>query len=106
MQRLITQQRGINAMIARVVAAALTLTLAGLALADPPARVARLGYLSGGVTFSPAGENDWVSGTLNRPLGTGDRLWAGNNGRAELQIGSAVVRLSASTLFTDRKSVV
>ena len=100
MQRFITHQRGITAMIVRVVAAALTLTLAGLAMADPPMRVARLGYLSGGVTFSPAGENDWVSGTLNRPLITGDRLWANNNGRAELQIGSTVVRLSSSTLFT------
>ena len=100
MQRFITHQRGLTAMIVRVVAAALALTLAGLAMADPPMRVARLGYLSGGVTFSPAGENDWVSGTLNRPLITGDRLWANNNGRAELQIGSTVVRLSSSTLFT------
>ena len=100
MQRLSTYRRGITAMIVRGVAAALTLTLAGFAVADPPMRVARLGYLSGGVTFSPAGEKDWVSGTLNRPLITGDRLWADNNGRAELQIGSAVVRLSASTLFT------
>ena len=100
MQRLITRKRGLAAKIVRVVAAALTLTLAGLALADPPMRVARLGYLSGGVTFSPAGEIDWVSGTLNRPLVTGDRLWADNNGRVELQIGSAVVRLSARTLFT------
>ena len=100
MQRLIIHRRGFTAMIVRVVAAALTLTLAGFAMTDPPGRVARLGYLSGGVTFSPAGEKDWVSGTLNRPLITGDRLWANNNGRVELQIGSAVVRLSASTLFT------
>lgn len=100
MQRFTSHRRVLTAMIVRVVAAALTLTLAGVAMADPPARVARLGYLSGGVTFSPAGENDWVSGTLNRPLITGDRLWANNNGRAELQIGSAVVRLSARTLFT------
>ena len=100
MMRFITHQRGFSTTIVRVVAAALTLTLAGFAMADPPMRVARLGYLSGGVTFSPAGENDWVSGTLNRPLVTGDRLWADTNGRVELQIGSAVVRLSAKTLFT------
>ena len=100
MQRLITYQRGRTARIVRVVAAALTLTLASFAMADPPMRVARLGYLSGGVTFSPAGEKDWVSGTLNRPLVTGDRLWANTNGRVELQIGTAVVRLSTSTLFT------
>lgn len=100
MQRFITHQRGLTAMIVRVVATALTLTLAGLAMADPPARVARLAYLTGGVSFSPAGENDWVTGTLNRPLVTGDRLWASKNARVELQIGNASVRLSTNTLFT------
>ncbi len=100
MQRLINPQRGFAAMIMRLFAAALTLALAGLAMADPPMRVARLGYLSGEVTFSPAGENDWVLGSLNRPLITGDRLWADKNGRAELQIGNAAVRLAQGTLFT------
>ena len=100
MQRLLSHPREIVAMIVRLIAAALALSWIGLAMADPPMRVARLGYLSGTVTFSPAGENDWVSGTLNRPLITGDRLWADKNGRVELQIGSAVARLSASTLFT------
>ena len=101
MPTLIPHPRGFTAMIVRMVAATLALTLAGFVMAaDPPMRVARLGYLSGGVTFSPAGENDWVSGTLNRPLITGDRLWADRGGRVELQIGSAVIRLSSSTLFT------
>ncbi len=35
-------------------------SLSSWASADPPSRVARLGYLSGAVSFSPAGENDWV----------------------------------------------
>ncbi len=56
--------------------------LAGLAIfafsgwagADPPSRVARLGYTAGTVSFSPAGESDWVQATINRPLGNGDRL--------------------------------
>jgi hypothetical protein len=39
--------------------------------------VARLGYLSVAVSLSPAGENDWVQAAINRPLTTGDRLWAG-----------------------------
>lgn len=67
------------------------------ARADPPARVARLGYISGQVSFSPAGETDWVQATLNRPLTTGDRLWADANALAELQIGGAAIRLGAST---------
>ena len=95
-----THTRGFRAMFVRAIGVFLTLAFVGLALADPPLRVARLGYLSGAVSFSPAGENDWVTGVLNRPLVTGDRLWADNRGRAELQIGTAVIRLGTSTLFT------
>ena len=50
------------------------LAFSGLASADPPSRVARLGYMSGAVSFSPAGDDDWVQATLNRPLTTGDRV--------------------------------
>ena len=51
------------------------LVFSGLVIADPPTRVARLGFLAGVVGFSPGGENDWMQATLNRPLSTGDRLW-------------------------------
>jgi len=79
--------------------------LAGIALlvfsnwasADPPSRVARLGYMSGAVSFSPGGENDWMQATLNRPLTTGDRLWAETGARAEIQFGSAMIRMNAGT---------
>ena len=93
-------QRRFSAILLRVIGLSLALAFTGLALADPPMRVARMGYISGAVSFSPAGENDWVAGTLNRPLVTGDRLWADGGARAELQIGSAVVRLGARTFFT------
>ncbi|MFZ0536560.1 MAG: hypothetical protein WAM47_06850, partial [Candidatus Sulfotelmatobacter sp.] len=43
---------------------------------DPPARVARLGYMEGSVSFQPAGEDDWVGAVPNRPMTTGDKLWA------------------------------
>jgi hypothetical protein len=82
--------------------------MAGLALllyssvagADPPSRVARLGYTSGAVSFSPAGEQDWVEASLNRPLTAGDRLWAERDGRAEVQVGAAVIRMNAGTGLT------
>ena len=73
------------------------LAFGGWAHADPPARIARLGYLSGAVSFSPAGEDDWVQAALNRPLTTGDRLWAEPGARTEIQIGGATVRLSGGT---------
>ena len=73
------------------------LAFSGWVSADPPLRVARLGYLAGAVSFSPAGENDWVLATINRPLTTGDRIWADARARAEIQLGGAMIRLSANT---------
>ena len=65
--------------------------------AYPPSRVARLGYLSGPVSFSSAGENDWVQAGLNRPVTSGDRLWSERGGRVEVQLGGALLRMAADT---------
>ena len=71
-----------------------------IAAADPPSRVARLANIDGAVSFSPAGEDEWVYATPNRPLITGDRVWADAGARAELQIGSLAVRLGSQTSVT------
>ncbi len=75
----------------------LLLVFSGWASADPPSRVARLGYTGGAVSFSPAGETDWVRATVNRPLTNGDRLWTDAAARAEIQVGGASIRVSGST---------
>jgi len=67
---------------------------------DPPSRVARIGYMEGSVSFQPAGEPDWVQAVANRPMTTGDKLWADKDSRAELQLGSAVIRLNTNTGFS------
>jgi len=67
---------------------------------DPPSRVARLSYANGEVSFSPAGTDDWVSGAVNRPMTTGDKLWTDQGARAELHVGSAVIRLAGQTGFS------
>lgn len=66
---------------------------------DPPDRVARLNYIHGNISFLPADgdPNDWSSAVPNRPLTTGDRLWADRDGRAELHIGSTALRIDRST---------
>src|SRR6202035_5752657 len=64
---------------------------------DPPSRVARLAYMQGSVSFQPAGESEWVQAAQNRPLTTGDRLWADQDSRAELNLGSAVIDLNSNT---------
>jgi hypothetical protein len=68
--------------------------------ADPPGRVARLDYSSGSVSFQPGGEGDWVEAVNNRPLTTGDNLWADQNSRAELQVGSTSFRMNSETSVT------
>jgi len=67
---------------------------------DPPSRVARLSFAQGNVSFEPAGTDDWVAAVINRPITTGDKLWSDNGGRAELQMGSAAIRLSSNTGFS------
>ncbi len=74
--------------------------LSGGAMAEPPSRAARLSNIGGSVSFSPAGQPDWVQAMVNRPLTTGDRLWTDANSRAELQIGGAAIRLGAVTSMT------
>jgi len=67
---------------------------------DPPGRIARLSLAEGSVSFNPAGTDDWVSAVVNRPMTTGDKLWADQESRAELHLGSASIRLGASTGFS------
>src|ERR1700724_1680954 len=64
---------------------------------DPPGRVARLNYIQGSISFQPGGETDWVQANPNRPLTTGDNLWADRDSRGELHIGSTAIRLSGET---------
>ena len=64
---------------------------------DPPSRVARIAYAEGSVSFQPAGAQDWVAAPLNRPLTTGDTLWADQESRVELQLDGSIVRLSSSS---------
>jgi hypothetical protein len=80
-----------------LVAGVALLVFSSWASADPPSRVARLGYLSGAISLSPAGEDEWDRASINRPLTTGDRLWADAGARAEIQIGGALVRMDAGT---------
>jgi hypothetical protein len=67
---------------------------------DPPTRVARLAYTQGSVSFQPAGTEDWVTAGINRPITTGDKVWADNDGRVELQLDGSLIRLSNSTGFS------
>ena len=66
--------------------------------ADPSSVVGRLNHISGPVSFAPADANDdWAVAALNRPITTGDRLWAESGARAEMHVGSTAIRMTELT---------
>ncbi len=83
-----------------LVAAGFQISAAAQDQDDPPGRVARLGYMEGAVSFQPAGENEWVQAVPNRPMTTGDKLWADRDSRAELQLGSSTIDIGPNTGFS------
>ncbi|MEQ1683573.1 MAG: DUF6600 domain-containing protein [Burkholderiaceae bacterium] len=65
--------------------------------ADPPGRVARLSDLNGQVWLYSPDTAEWGAADRNRPLTSGDRLATDPGARAELQVGSTILRLDASS---------
>jgi hypothetical protein len=67
---------------------------------DPPGRVARLQFQSGSVSIQPQGTGDWVEGSLNRPLTGADNIWADKDSKAELNVGTGLLRIGSETSLT------
>ena len=65
-----------------------------------PGRAVRLQYMSGSVSVQPRGTEDWVAGTLNRPLTIADNVWTDKDSRAELNVGTGVMRMGSETSLT------
>lgn len=86
-----------SSIVGGVLAVAAVVICSSVAIADPPGRVARLGFLSGAVSFRPATVDDWTAATLNYPMTTGDHLRSDATGRAALQLGSEAVYLASKT---------
>ncbi|HWG79958.1 MAG TPA: DUF6600 domain-containing protein [Stellaceae bacterium] len=70
---------------------------AAFAQADPPARVGRLSYMEGTVSFHTADQTEWAPATLNYPVVAGESFWTEPQARAEIQVGPAEFRLDEST---------
>ena len=67
---------------------------------DPPGRAIRLQYTQGSVSIQPQGNGDWVEGALNRPLTNADNVWTDKNARAELSVGTGLLRLNSEASLT------
>jgi hypothetical protein len=88
--------------VAHWLAVALLLTAGGTALAqdqdaDPPGRVARVNTIEGQASVQLAGDTEWTTDVINRPLTTGDKVWVDVSSRAEMHVGSAAVRMGERT---------
>jgi hypothetical protein len=64
---------------------------------NPPERIARVQYMSGQVSIAPCEGNDWVAAALNQPLRAPICIWADKDSRAELNVGSAFIRMGSET---------
>ncbi len=64
---------------------------------DPPSRAGRLAELNGQVWIYATDSNEWIPATRNRPVTSGDRLSTEADGRAEVRIGSTVLRVAPNT---------
>jgi hypothetical protein len=67
---------------------------------DPPGRAARLQFTTGSVSVQPQGTGDWVTGEINRPLTNSDNIWADKDSRAEISVGSGIVRIGSESSLT------
>jgi len=62
------------------------------------ARIARLSYVEGHVTFQHPNEVDWTDASINLALQPGDRIYTGIDGRAEIEFDEgSVLRLAEDT---------
>jgi hypothetical protein len=101
---------GMNGMV-RKYWAALMLLLFGAVLvtASPAGRVALLQYINGSVSIQPRGTGDWVAAVSNQPLTIADNVWTDKSSRAELNVGTGMVRMNSETSLTivnvDRRTV-
>ena len=64
---------------------------------DPPSRAGRLAELNGQVWIYATDSNEWIPAARNRPVTSGDRLSTEADGRAEVRIGSTVLRVAPNT---------
>lgn len=70
------------------------LSFASLSAFAAPAeydRLARISYLDGHVSFQHTNEVDWTAASINVALQPGDRIYTGEDGRAEIQIDDGSV---------------
>ncbi len=61
-------------------------------------RLARLSYIEGNVGYQHAADVDWSAASVNMPLEPGDRIYTGQDGRAEIEFeDGSIYRIARNT---------
>ena len=90
--------RALRAGLLALIALAVTMAAPAWADDDMPPRVGRVADVGGELFLAPQDAPDqWVAIGLNYPVTTGDNLWVGGEGRAEIDVGGAQFRLAGDT---------
>ena len=80
-----------------LVAAGLAWSSLAQAQGEPPARVGRLAFANGPVSFHDQQQSGWVPAVINTPLTSGDALWTEPTARSEISLAGTRVRMEGST---------
>jgi hypothetical protein len=77
---------------------AVLLNFTSYAASNDYSRLARISYLDGNVSFMHPNEVDWAAASVNTPLQIADRVYTGEDGRAEIEFDDgSVIRLAERT---------
>jgi hypothetical protein len=68
-----------------------------MAQVEPPARVGRLAFTNGTVSFHDGEQSGWTPAVVNTPLTTGDGLWTEPNARSEISVAGTRIRMEGAT---------
>ena len=90
-------RRSVAILFAGVVGFAGTANAQSAPSGDPPARVGRLAFVQGTVSFHDNEQTDWAPALVNTPLTSGDALWTEPNARSEISIAGTRVRMDSGT---------
>ena len=92
------KRSAVLSVICALSAAFALLSLPASADDDLPGRVGRVAELAGDLFIAPADKPDlWAAIGQNYPITSGDNLWVGNDGRAEIDFGGGQFRLAPSS---------
>jgi hypothetical protein len=70
---------------------------ASFAIADPSGRVGRIAYVQGDVSFLNSSNDDSIAAQVNWPVTSQNLVATGRDGRAEIRVGSAAVRIDSDS---------